>query len=626
METLHPDVSALAPGPFRLHDIVPTHLAIRAMRDNGYKNAAYALAELMDNAIQAGARRVELLAAERSEVVQQRHRARLHHVAVLDDGCGMDADTLRLALQFGNGTRLDPANHDGIGRFGMGLPSASISQCTRVDVWSWQDGPDAALHSFLDLDAIAAGRMVEVPEPTPEPIPPMWRAATEAWGASGTLVVWSRLDRMTWRSARALFDNSELVVGRMYRKFLDASCPADRRVAIRFAAFDVDHPAEPGRSRTALPNDPGYLMARTSCPAPWDAEPMFRLHSGNWSTKIRFRGEMHRVSVQFSVAKEEARLGTRNAGSTPHGQHAKKNIGVSIVRANRELELDPSWTVGYDPRERWWGVEIHFPPALDELFGVTNNKQSARHLHLLTDAELFEAGTYDAEEADVLGDEEDPRLVVREISDRIQDNLRTIRELIRRQGENDERAEKRKPRHATALESDSPEQHATLVARQRREEEGIETESDRQEALPAEERVDALADVLRVEADMPVESARALAAAIVEDGLKFEFVNTRFESAAFFSVERSGGVLLIKLNTTHPAYRHLVETLERDAGGASEADLRERLEAARDGLRLLLMAWARYEDEASGPKEERLRDVRSDWGRIARDFLSDGEE
>ncbi len=83
--------------------------------------------------------------------------------------------------------------------------------------------------------------------------------------------------------------------------------------------------------------------------------------------------------------------------------------------------------------------------------------------------------------------------------------------------------------------------------------------------------------------------------------------------------------MLVKLNTTHPAYQHLVETLERDTRDASEADLRERLTAARDGLRLLLMAWARYEDEASGMKEDRLKDVRQEWGRIARDFLRSGE-
>jgi Histidine kinase-, DNA gyrase B-, and HSP90-like ATPase len=89
------------------HDIVPTHLAVQAMRDNGYKNAAYAIAELMDNAIQAGASQVELLCGERKQQVEGRKRSRIEQIAVLDNGRGMDANVLRLALQFGNGTYLD---------------------------------------------------------------------------------------------------------------------------------------------------------------------------------------------------------------------------------------------------------------------------------------------------------------------------------------------------------------------------------------------------------------------------------------------------------------------------------------------------------------------------------------
>src|SRR5579863_9510461 len=100
--------------------IVPVHLAVRAMRDNGYKNAAYAIAELMDNSIQAGARHVELLCAEVVVQNSQRDRRRINQIAVLDDASGMDATTLRMALQFGNGTRLDDAHRNGIGRFGMG--------------------------------------------------------------------------------------------------------------------------------------------------------------------------------------------------------------------------------------------------------------------------------------------------------------------------------------------------------------------------------------------------------------------------------------------------------------------------------------------------------------------------
>src|SRR5436190_4999463 len=103
-----------------LFDIVPTSLAVRAMRDNGYKNAAYAVAELMDNSIQAGASLVELLCADQELMVDQRQRRRLDTVAVLDNGSGMDADTLQIALQFGNGSRLEEGKKQGMGRFGMG--------------------------------------------------------------------------------------------------------------------------------------------------------------------------------------------------------------------------------------------------------------------------------------------------------------------------------------------------------------------------------------------------------------------------------------------------------------------------------------------------------------------------
>lgn len=207
------------------HDIVPTHLAVQAMRDNGYKNAAYAIAELMDNAIQAGASQVELLCGERKQLVEGRRRSRIEQIAVLDNGCGMDAKVLRLALQFGNGTYLDEDKHTGIGRFGMGLPSSSISQCQRVDVWSWQNGIENTLHTYLDLDEIKNRQMTEVPEATMQPIPMIWRNIGQKFGESGTLVVWSKIDRCICRTGKAIIDNSEFVIGRMYRKFLMHKLP-----------------------------------------------------------------------------------------------------------------------------------------------------------------------------------------------------------------------------------------------------------------------------------------------------------------------------------------------------------------------------------------------------------------
>lgn len=372
------------------HDIVPVHLVVQAMRDNGYKNAAYALAELIDNAIQAGATGVEVLCAEKEIQLEQRRRSRIRQIAVLDNGSGMDDTVLRMALQFGNGTYLAEEKHTGMGRFGMGLPCSSISQCKRVEVWTWQSGVENAIYTYLDLNEIKHKQLTEVPEPQKRPVPEIWEKVTTGFGQTGTLVVWSDIDRCMWKTGKTIIENSEFVIGRMYRKFLDS-----KEVVIRMATFDIDEPTKIIEGKFAQPNDPGYLMAETSCPDPFDKKPMFQAWEGddNYETTftIEFRGLKHEVKIRFSYAKEEARLplGKKDAGKLPHGQHAGKNMGVSVVRARRELELDQSWAQKR-ATERWWGVEIEFPPALDDLFGVTNNKQSARNFSDMASLDIDE--------------------------------------------------------------------------------------------------------------------------------------------------------------------------------------------------------------------------------------------
>lgn len=588
------------------HDIVPAHLAVQAMRDSGYKNAAYALAELMDNSIQANATAVELLCGERELFVQQRKRSRIHQVAVLDNGCGMDASVLRMALQFGNGTRLSPDQQDGIGKFGMGLPSSSISQCTRVDVWSWQDGIESALHSYLDVEKIKSGHMREVPTPRPAEIPELWRTAGKSFGQSGTLVVWSNLDRVIWKTARSIIDNSEMLIGRMYRRFLE-----DGRVQIRMVAFDVDQPGQGPREQYALPNDPLYLMSNTSCPAPFDQEPMFGLWGEPVVMKVNHKGEKHPVRITFSAAKEVARS-TPNAGGLPHGRHAAKNIGVSVMRAGRELDLEQSWTVQYDPRERWWGVEVEFPPALDDLFGVSNNKQSARNFHEIDVDSLLVDDETVAELKERLQEEEDPMGPLLEISQLIDKNLGLLRKLIdtQRKGERNQRR-----RH----KDHQAEQIATTKTNERKTE-GYRGESDDGESLPAEERTQGIKDeLIRVGLSEPI--AEGIAASTVDHGFKYTIVDAPLEGSAFFSVSIKAGAVIITLNMNHPAYHALLEALDGDDDAADAEALAKRLQNARNGLRLLLMAWARYEDELPSQRRTQTQDIRADWGRIARQFL-----
>ena len=159
--------------PIESYAFVPAGLAITAMRDNGYKTTAHALAELIDNSVQAGARLVELFAVEERQTIEQRQRLRVTELAVLDNGLGMSRETLRQALMFGNGTHLK--DRSGIGRFGMGLPASSISQCRRTNVWSWQKGPDEALYTSIDLEQIEKDIVSDVPEPIRQAVPESWR-------------------------------------------------------------------------------------------------------------------------------------------------------------------------------------------------------------------------------------------------------------------------------------------------------------------------------------------------------------------------------------------------------------------------------------------------------------------
>lgn len=594
------------------HDIVPAHLAVQAMRDNGYKNAAYALAELMDNALQAKASRVDLLCGQREEEINGRKRTKIDRIAVLDNGTGMSSDTLQISLQFGNGLYLESSKHTGIGRFGMGLPASSISQCKRVDVWSWQNGIDSAFHTYLDVDKINIKEQIVVPVPERSAIPTLWREVSDNFNQSGTLVVWSNIDRCMWKTANAIINNSEFIIGRLYRRFLHS-----KKARIRMAEFDLENPRGTLKEKDALPNDPIYLMDKTSCPYPYSDKPLFKEYTKR-EFDIEYKGEVHRVTVTFSYADEEARKKDQ-AGGTDYGRHAAKNVGVSIVRADRELDLHEGWNIKYDPRERWWGVEIDFPPALDDLFGVTNNKQAANNFIDLAQVnidDLLKGGKTIHQLHDEWIANNDSRGALLEIAQVIDKNIRTLRELIKAQTRNIRGPQRHAAGHA--------EEVATAVTKERQNE-GHAGASDKDEALPPGQRVEEVTKNLEEEG-IPAAVAEEKAATTINSNLKYLFANADLQSPAFFSVRPSAGVLLVTLNTTHPAYGKLVEILQDSTEGATVEDLKLRLENALDGLKLLLTAWARYEDEQpDGRRKEAAQDARTDWGRVARDFLGASE-
>ena len=95
---------------------------IQSLRDIGY-SCETALADIIDNSITAGARRVELLSD-----VEGGDPA----LAILDDGAGMSHAELIEAMRPGSRNPLAECKRHDLGRFGLGLKSASFSQCKRL--------------------------------------------------------------------------------------------------------------------------------------------------------------------------------------------------------------------------------------------------------------------------------------------------------------------------------------------------------------------------------------------------------------------------------------------------------------------------------------------------------------
>ena len=149
--------------------IIDPGMMVKAKRDSGYKSTTHALAELIDNSIESHATAIEVFGVSRRD--DRTGRFTLKELAVLDNGEGMDGDTLRGSLRYGHGTRRE---RRGIGRFGLGLPNSSMSQARRVDVWSWQSGATNARHTRLYLDEVEGGAR-EIPEPEQQAIPIIYR-------------------------------------------------------------------------------------------------------------------------------------------------------------------------------------------------------------------------------------------------------------------------------------------------------------------------------------------------------------------------------------------------------------------------------------------------------------------
>jgi hypothetical protein len=166
----------------RVADATP-HAAslIQSLRDIGY-SCETALADILDNSITAGARRIEIL----SDLATAEPA-----IGILDDGVGMSLEELIEAMRPGSRNPLDSRAIDDLGRFGLGLKSASFSQCKRLTVLSRKNGE--LVGATWDLDEVARSNRWEIRlHDGGESLP--W---IDRLSGDGTLVIWRSLDRLS---------------------------------------------------------------------------------------------------------------------------------------------------------------------------------------------------------------------------------------------------------------------------------------------------------------------------------------------------------------------------------------------------------------------------------------------
>ena len=156
---------------------------IEGLRDTGYSFET-AIADLVDNSIAARATVVDIRV-----LLDIQGQVRL---SLADNGCGMDHNGLLQAMTYGSPQRPNPAS---LGKFGLGLKTASTAFCRRLSVITRPSGGSAEMATW-DLDFVAEKRkwLIQVSDgPDEEAFQHLEQTAPDR---AGTVVLWTKVDRL----------------------------------------------------------------------------------------------------------------------------------------------------------------------------------------------------------------------------------------------------------------------------------------------------------------------------------------------------------------------------------------------------------------------------------------------
>lgn len=313
---------------------------IESMRAYGY-TLATAVADLIDNSITA-----------RSKNIWLRFEWSSHDswIAIADDGVGMTEPELVDAMRLGSRSPVENRDPKDLGRFGLGLKTASFSQARRLTVLSKRSEEKPSLRRW-DLDHLA------------KPDVKSWQLLRTAHDESksrleiiddldlgkGTLVLLERLDRVVPLEPDESVDATEdhfvkevekvrQHLGMVFHRFL--SDPAGQRLSIFINGEAVE------------PWDPFCRDMRATQVFPED----FNADLGH---EVRFKGFVLPHRDKFDESDDTRSAALHKAASGPVGWNAQQ--GFYLYR-NRRLIIPGDW-LGLGPGRNGWSKEEHYKLA-----------------------------------------------------------------------------------------------------------------------------------------------------------------------------------------------------------------------------------------------------------------------
>ena len=291
-------------------------LILTMLRTQGYKSSSYALAELVDNSIDAKAENITISVA--TETIRVRRTSeRIKGIGVYDDGSGMDPQTLRNCIRVGWGTNLGESEVSTLGKFGFGLKGAALAFCKRLEVYSWQNG-SAPLFTFLDYNERIANPTNDLFDPIPKDPREIWPSfVPKELPTSGTLVVWTEIDRLDQARAPTLLDEIDQNFCRIFRHFMDHDDSLGERKNIQVVHYDPLGKEVTRKTLTA--NDPIYRLTPNNTPG-FENEQTNEEDVWEKIEVVGSDGKTHVIEMIGTIAFPKIQKGeslTENMGNTP---------------------------------------------------------------------------------------------------------------------------------------------------------------------------------------------------------------------------------------------------------------------------------------------------------------------